>query len=92
MKAIGRVASKAGRWLTATTRSASAASRANKILRKVKIGGYGIGYKKHRIALPAPHAVNRRYSKKVADHGGRWHIHTGRNRTPRRVFRVWRKI
>ncbi|RSN30665.1 hypothetical protein DL990_22085 [Amycolatopsis sp. WAC 01416] len=43
VKSIGRVASKAGRWFTATTRSASAASRANKILRKVKIGGQGIG-------------------------------------------------
>ncbi|MFK0243398.1 PA14 domain-containing protein [Amycolatopsis azurea] len=92
VKAVGRVASKAGRWFTATTRSASAASRANKILRKVKIGGQGIGYKRHRIALHAPHAVNRRYSKRTKPHVGRWHIHTGKKRTARRVFRVWRKI
>src|SRR2546426_4779683 len=38
VKVIGRVASKAGRWVTATIRSQQAANRANRVLAKVRLG------------------------------------------------------
>nr|WP_208406425.1 PA14 domain-containing protein [Amycolatopsis granulosa] len=93
VKAIGRVASKAGRWVTATTRSQDAANRANRLLRKVRLGGKGITFRnRHIFSLNAPHNLTKRYAKNADDHAGRWHIHTGSSRTARRVFRVWRKI
>ncbi|WP_281178541.1 RHS repeat-associated core domain-containing protein, partial [Amycolatopsis jejuensis] len=96
VKWVGKVASRgatrAGRWVTATTHSRNAAKRANKLLERAKIGGDGIGFGRHRISLHAPHNVEKRHAKRAKPHAGRWHIHTGKNRTPRRVFRTWKRI
>ncbi len=66
---------------------------ANHGLRKMKLGGRGWGWgKRYRLALHAPHNVKMRHVKKAQRHVGRWHLHTGPNRTARHVFRFWKRM
>ena len=65
---------------------------ANRALSATRIGGRGIGFGQYRLALHAPHNWYKRFSRKAPQHAGRFHLHTGKQRTTRYVFRFWKRM
>jgi RHS repeat-associated protein len=92
--AVGAVAGgTVAAFAVAATRSFKVARAANNVLKRIKIGGGGIRASgRHVFSLHAPHNVSKRYAPRAPLHAGRWHIHTGPDRTARRVFRFWNRI